>query len=211
MSVYYSDNVTAGIVINGSGCYVNGTPVSLEKTNRMFSGNVVVRGPSIVVGGRSVAAAGGNVSETRLVGAGRVFVGGVEVEGAAAADEVVIKLVPVEDEEGAGPSLDVRIEGDAGMVSTASGTVDVRGRVDGSAKTASGEITVEGGVGGNVRTVSGDVLIAKDVDGAVKTVSGDVRVRSVSRGPVVTVSGDITVLKGKISRASAVSGDVIRL
>lgn len=51
----------------------------------------------------------------------------------------------------------ISVTGDAGIVKTQSGNVDVHGGVSGSVQTMSGDVECGGAIGGGVSTMSGDI------------------------------------------------------
>lgn len=70
--------------------------------------------------------------------------------------------------------INIVIEGDAKEVSSASGSIIVKGSVEKDVYTTSGNINILGDVGGNVSAISGDI-IANTIKGNTSTVSGDIR------------------------------------
>lgn len=68
--------------------------------------------------------------------------------------------------------INVTVEGNPALVSTASGDITVNGSA-GRVDSVSGNVTVAHSIHGNVSTVSGDVEATR-VLGAVQTVSGDI-------------------------------------
>lgn len=89
-------------------------------------------------------------------------------------------------------------------LSSFSGTVIVRGTVDGNLEGAAGSIVIEesGVVTGDVSATAGSITIAGEVNGNV-----DVGAGSFALAPTGTIDGDLNVGAGSIQLAGTVGGD----
>lgn len=99
-------------------------------------------------------------------------------------------------------------------LSAFSGTVVVRGTVDGNLDGAAGSVVIEesGVVTGDVSIASGSLTIAGQVDGSVNVGAGSVRV-----APTGTISGDLNVgadsivIEGSVGGNAELGADSVRL
>lgn len=89
-----------------------------------------------------------------VVSNGKVFVNGKDVT--PDAKEVNIEISGNVEKLHVDACTKVSIKGDAGVVSTTSGDVEIGGNVSGSVQTVSGDVDC-GNIGGSVSTVSGDI------------------------------------------------------
>lgn len=119
--------------------------------NNIFSTNMQAGG-SITINGKSY-----NGNSIYVDGNGNVTVDGVKQ------DESIVGEV------------NVVLHGNADMVQTTSGTINVAGDVNGSVSASSGSITVGGDVKKNVSTSSGNVKVSKGVGGNTTTTSGNIK------------------------------------
>ncbi|MEF8976833.1 MAG: polymer-forming cytoskeletal protein [Halapricum sp.] len=117
-------------------------------------------------------------------------------------------------EERVGGSVVVEEGETVNGLSAFSGTVIVRGTVDGNLDGAAGSVVIEesGVVTGDVSIASGSLTIAGQVDGSVNVGAGSVRV-----APTGTIGGDLNVgadsviLEGSVGGNAELGADTVRL